>query len=576
MTDRDSVCHFNLVQDIPAASCAPAATPTKNDDESRRRRWRWLTLLLLVLGIGGAVGSTMLSQKSRKVDAMPDQGTTPDHGTPPATRDTGRFSLAPITDEPGKTPPRTTSPSLGSFVAPTDASGHSWAPQTGHYGRIEDGTAGTSANETTNPTSYPDRACRQPTYLSQSGQIHVQAPDGSTTPITIKGVNWFGMDTEKNIPFGLWANEQNGTSLYEVAAFLARHKFNSVRLPLTVDSLVRNPPPDLDLINTYESPTLNVTSYTAAISAIVQALAFQNISVLLDIHYLAPSTKGIHRDAWFSANYPESMTLRAIDVLTTSFCNNAHWNVLGVDLKNEPYGTTWGDNGPKDWRVGAATLGNRMLLTCPQWLAFVEGNAQAHTIPYNGKPLTYYDWWGGGLQNAGKFPLALHLPHKVVWAPHFYSPSVFPQPFLVDGGRPKVPGGDLLTGYTEFSDADLLSIIRATTQDMFGYLRQVQDGAIVFGEFGGLYATDAFPYKTSQRVIDNLMAVMNEPGYAGGYMWALNPESGYNYNPSTTTGYWTEGLLHADWVTANVDYLHALQALDSLPHLQGFPCFASD
>ncbi|KAF0692574.1 Aste57867_16386 [Aphanomyces stellatus] len=489
----------------------------------------------------------------------PSPMTSPPVTSPPVTLPPPTTTLAPVTTKATSPPTTTTTPIPTPAPTPSPL-----------YGRILDGTSGLPASEVTNPTSYPDRGCRQPTYLSQKGQILAQAPDGSTTPIAIKGINWFGMDTEKNIPFGLWANPQNGTSLHEVVAFLARHNFNSIRLPLTVDSLVKNTPPDLNLVNVYQSPTLNVTSYTAAVSAIVQALAYRNISVLLDIHYLSADDKG---DAWFSANYPESATLRAVDVLTSSFCNDAHWNVIGIDLKNEPWNTTWGDNGPKDMRVGAATLGNRMLQACSQWLVFVEGNARSHTIQLKGQTFDYYDWWGGGLQNAGKFPLSLNVPNKIVWAPHYYNPSVYPQTFLVKNGHPKVPGGDVLTGYTEWGDADLLDIVNTTAEGMFGYLRQVQGGAIVFGEFGGIFSLDAHPGKTSQRVVKSVMQVMQQPGYAGGYMWALNPEGAYSYNPSDTAGYWEEGLLTRDWVNVNLVYLKALEAIDTMPNLKPFPCF---
>ncbi|RHZ14181.1 hypothetical protein DYB37_006268, partial [Aphanomyces astaci] len=166
---------------------------------------------------------------------------------------------------------------------------------------------------------------------------------------------------------------------------------------------------------------------------------------------------------------------------------------------------------------------------------------------------------------AGDFRLALDIPAKIVWAPHYYSPSVYPQTYLV---KDATRGKDVLYGYSEWTDNELSDIVRATSEDMFGYLRHVQDGAIVFGEFGGLYALDAHPLKTSRRVIQDCMKVMKEPGYGGGYMWSLNPESGYAFNPSDTAGYWEEGLLKNDWVTVNMEYLHALEILDDMPNLR--------
>ncbi|KAH9107379.1 hypothetical protein LEN26_014303 [Aphanomyces euteiches] len=465
-------------------------------------------------------------------------------------------------------PPTTTStpPTTTSTVPPTTEAPTTQPTPT--FGRIRDGT--NSSAETINPESFPSRGCKLPNYISHDGKIFVQTPNGVETPIAIKGINWFGMDTEQNIPFGLWANPQNGTSIAEIVAFLARHKFNSIRLPLTVDSILRNTPPNENLVNTFLSPSLNLTTYLDAVSSIATAFGSKGISILLDLHYLSPTDTG---DAWFSAQHPESNSLDAIDALASHFCNDNHWNVLGIDLKNEPWNTTWGDNGPKDMRVGAAKLGNRMLEKCPQWLAFVEGNARSHTVQINGRSFDYYDWWGGGLQLAGTYPLTLQVQSKIVWAPHYYSPSVYPQYFLVRSAKARAPGSPLLPGYVEWSDEELLNVVQTTAQDMFGYLRNVQGGAIVFGEFGGLYSLDAHPQKTSQRVIQDCMKIMKQPGYAGGYMWSLNPESGYGYNPSDTSGYWQEGLLQSDWVTANTEYLKALEILDDMTNLQPFPCY---
>ncbi|OQR93610.1 cell 5A endo-1,4-betaglucanase, partial [Achlya hypogyna] len=437
------------------------------------------------------------------------------------------------------------------------------------YGKINDGTAGTDG-QVTNPTAFPNRQCKLPNYLSVDGALYVQAPNGSRVPVAIKGINWFGMETELSVPFGLWANPHNGTSLYEVVAFLARHHFNSIRLPLSVASLVANTPPNPHVVNTFESPALNLTTYVSTVQSIVAAAGAFGLSVLLDLHYLSPTDKG---DAWFSDAFPTTTVLDAMDVLTAALCSDAYWNVLGVDLKNEPWDTTWGDDGPKDFRAGATLLANRMLRGCPSWLAFVEGNARTHSIVINDTAFDYYDWWGGGLQRAGDAPLALDVPAKVVWAPHYYSPSVYPQSFLVRGAM-RVPGESVLADYTEWDDEPLRQIVAATAEDMFGYLRR-QGSAVVFGEFGGLFALDAHPRKTSQRVIKACLALMMETGYVGGYMWALNPESGYGYNPSSTAGYWEEGLLRANWRDVNRDYLDALAVLDTMPHRQPFPCFTS-
>ncbi|KDO21813.1 hypothetical protein SPRG_12630 [Saprolegnia parasitica CBS 223.65] len=432
-------------------------------------------------------------------------------------------------------------------------------------GKIQDGSVW-APGEDRNPLSYGNQGCQLPNYVSKQGQIFVVGPDKSETPISIKGINWFGMETINNIPFGLWTNDQNGTTLYEITAFLSRNRFNSVRLPLSVQSLLRNTPPTAAMVHQDANAALNLTSYVSTIGSIVQALGSRGISVLLDMHNLNATEKG---DAWYGNSTTSDEFLRAIDVLTSSFCHASYYNIIGVDLKNEPYGTTWGDNGPKDFRTGAATIANRMLHACSNWLAFVEGNAAKHNITVAGQTSYFFDWWGGGLREAGKFPLQLAVAQKLVYSPHYYSPSVYPQSYLVNGGK---RDGDVLVGYTEYDDATLTDVVNQSADEMFGYLRHVQDGALVLGEFGGLFTLDAHEKKTTQRVTQNVLRMLKTPGYAGGYMWSLNPESGYEYNPSSVQGSWTEGLLEKDWVHVNMQYLHALKIMDEMPHVQPFPC----
>ncbi|EQC41237.1 hypothetical protein SDRG_01212 [Saprolegnia diclina VS20] len=516
----------------------------------------------LILGLVLGQGATAAPAKQQEVAApvvSPTIFVTTTPPTPPATTQTPTpvSPLRVTTKPPATTLPLTPKPTPAPTPTPTPVL----------YGKINDGTPGT-AGQVTNMASFPPLGCKLPNYLSENGGLFAQAPNGTKVPVAIKGINWFGMETELRIPFGLWANPDNGTSLFEVVAFLARHNFNSIRLPLTVDALVKNTPPNANVVNEYESPGLNLTSYVSAVQSIVRACGALGISVLLDIHYLSVTDKG---DAWFSDVTPESVTLQAMDVLTTNLCEDAYWNVVGVDLKNEPWQTTWGDDGPKDFRRGATLLAQRMLAKCPNWLAFVEGNAETHSITINGTRFDYYDWWGGGLQAAGTSPITT-LPTKLVYAPHYYNPSVYPQSFLVSSAAPRKAGETVLRNYTEWGDAELRQVVSATAQDMFGYLR-AQGHAIVFGEFGGLFALDAHPHKTSQRVVNLCMQIMMEQGYSGGYMWALNPESGYGFNPSDTAGYWTEGLLQPNWRDVNTVYLDALRALDRLPHLRRFPCF---
>uniref|UniRef100_K3W9L9 Glycoside hydrolase family 5 domain-containing protein n=1 Tax=Globisporangium ultimum (strain ATCC 200006 / CBS 805.95 / DAOM BR144) TaxID=431595 RepID=K3W9L9_GLOUD len=423
-----------------------------------------------------------------------------------------------------------------------------------------------------NPKVYPDMGCELPNYLSKNGQIIAQAANGTEVAVAIKGVNWFGMETGVRIPLGLWENSDNGTSAYEIAAFLARNKFNSVRLPVCIKSILDNVAPSSDLINLNTNRALNISTYMSTIQTIVKALAYRHISVLISLHTLDTTDSG---GAWYSTtlNVTQDQFLEAVDTLTSNLCTTDYWNILGLDLKNEPHSCSWGGDAP-DWVVGATLIGNRMLKGCKNWMAFVEGVNGDHTFTLNGTKSSYFDWWGSGLQGVATLPITLSTEQKVVYAPHYYNTGVNPASYLYGGGT--VGTESVLLNYVELDNATLKYNVEATFDDMFGYISKNKSEAVILGEFAGLYATDKHPKLTTKRTTDFTIQAMLDSGLAGGYMWSLNPESAYQYNPADTYGTFTEGLLEDDWLTPNKVFLEGMAQMNALPDLKMFPCFGEE
>ncbi|POM67657.1 Cell 5A endo-1,4-betaglucanase, partial [Phytophthora palmivora] len=396
-------------------------------------------------------------------------------------------------------------------------------------GLTDDGVIISDDGQVGNPKKYPSMGCELPDYQSKNGQIFAVSKNGTEVPVGIKGVNWFGMETGLAIPFGLWENMQNGTSVYEIAAFLARNKFNSVRLPVCIKNILNNVAPEHSLINSNTNRAINITSYITAIQTIVQALGYRKITVMISLHTLDPKKSG---GAWYSdeLDVTEAQFLKAVDILTKNLCTSDYWNILGLDLKNEPHECSWGGAAP-DWQKGASLIGNRMLKGCPNWMAFVEGIAGSGTVTVGGITDGYYDWWGGGLEKAGGNPVELTVSNKIVWAPHYYNTGVYPAWYLYKSST--VGASGIFSSYVELDDDALRSAVEATMDKMFGYLLGVdKNSAMVMGEFAGLYGKDAHPKKTTKRTTDYTIEVMLKAGYAGGYMWSLNPESAYQYNPA--------------------------------------------
>ncbi|KAG6975857.1 hypothetical protein JG688_00001955 [Phytophthora aleatoria] len=425
--------------------------------------------------------------------------------------------------------------------------------------------------EVGNPNSYPDMGCQLPDYQSKDGHIYAVASNGTEVAVDIKGINWFGMETGTAIPLGLWDNSENGTTAYQIVYFLEKNKFNAVRLPLCINWILKNQVPESTLINTAENRAISIKNYMSLLKSLIKALAYRQIGVLLSLHTLTSTNSG---GLWYSDNITQSDFLDAVDTLTGDLCSNTYWNVIGLDLKNEPYEGTWGDGEDTDWREGAQTIGNRMLKGCSNWMGFVEGIYASHSLTIDDTEYSFYDWYGSGLQKANEYPVEFTTENKVVYAPHYYTPAVYPQTYLYGGGTSDDNGA--LEDYVELSNSTLKTRISATMDDMFGFIADNKSAALLLGEFGGLYATDIHPELTTKRCTDYSIDIMVENGWAGGFVWSLNPESAYQYNPADTYGTFTEGVLEDDWLTANSEFLQGLEAMNDLEHLRMMPCFETE
>ncbi|GMF48055.1 unnamed protein product [Phytophthora fragariaefolia] len=457
-------------------------------------------------------------------------------------------------------------------------------------GKTDDNIIISDDGQVGNPKSYDTSVtCELPDYQSKNGQIVAVASNGTEIPIQIKGVNWFGMETSLAVPFGLWENAENGTTAvsetsmfelghrfialtlifkqYEIAAFLARNNFNAVRLPVSVENVLNNNPPQKGVINLASNRAINGTDFISTLQTLVKSLAYRNIGVLISMHRLTNKKSGA---TWFDADLGVTQDdfLKAVYTVSSNLCGKEYWNVMGLDLKNEPEKATWGTGKDDDFVVGCEKIAKVMHGNCPQWLGFVEGVVATHSTTIAGQKMTYYDWWGGGLQKAGDTQPQFTIENKIVWAPHYYTTAVSPQPYFYGEGTKSD-----YSSYVELSDEDLLARVQDTMKDMFGYLVEEKTYALLLGEFAGLYTKDAHPKKTTKRTTDMTVKVLIENEYAGGFMWSLNPESEYQYNPADSKGAFTEGMLLDDWLSPNSEFLDAFTPLDAMPELRKFPCF---
>ncbi|TDH72427.1 uncharacterized protein CCR75_003281 [Bremia lactucae] len=426
------------------------------------------------------------------------------------------------------------------------------------------------------------KTCLLPDYATVDGNIYaINTNSGAKEKLVFTGINWSGMENAEGVPHGL-ATKQS--YLDDIAANLSENGFNAVRLPLNAQMILDNSPPNTRLFVNRLETDLNVESYIDMIKKVVQGLGKQQIGVLLDIHKIDPNfTDDTSEHLWFTEDYPIATIYKMFETLATELCSDLEYNIVGIDLKNEPVGGCWPADDTEsycdpdlNWPRAVETIGNKILSICPNWLIVVEGNYAVNTVAeINGANVTYNDWYGASLQNASVNPIKLQMDGKLVFAPHFYSPSVYPSSYFF--GKQSSKGDTVsVTEYPNTTEGNALlkAAVTSVLDNAFG--NAVTDVGVptFYGEFGGIYgAAELLPGLTSTRVIEILIQYANDMNMTGGFAWAINPDGSYDFNDEYRPDEpWQYGLYKTSaWDSYNMDFAIGLQNLRGSGK---FPCFS--
>ena len=110
----------------------------------------------------------------------------------------------------------------------------------------------------------------------------------------------------------------------------------------------------------------------------------------------------------------------------------SYWNIIGLDVFNEPFNATWGDKEEStDFQIWSSKLGNYVHSLGVNWLINVEGTGNV-----NGACTPDVCFWGENLVMAGQHPVNLTKSQKLVYSPHNYGPSVAYQDYFQDPDFP--------------------------------------------------------------------------------------------------------------------------------------------
>ncbi|KAF8354645.1 hypothetical protein PRIPAC_96268, partial [Pristionchus pacificus] len=176
-----------------------------------------------------------------------------------------------------------------------------------------------------------------------------QTKQFSDEPFVLKGINYFGFESETYTPHGIWSYDLN---FY--LDFIKNNNFNAIRVPFSLE-MVKNNPSNLN-INCGSNPGLCGKTALQLLDAFIDRAAERGLLIMLDNHRITPG--GGISELWYNNEYPESQVISLWQSLITRYSDR--WNVFAIDLKNEPHDSaSWGNsNAATDWNKAAERIIN--------------------------------------------------------------------------------------------------------------------------------------------------------------------------------------------------------------------------
>jgi endoglucanase len=249
--------------------------------------------------------------------------------------------------------------------------------------------------------------------------------------VRLSGVNWYGFETTTFVAHGLWAQDYK-----LILDAVKANGYNLIRIPFSNEMVETTPiPTALSFTNASGPINTDLQGLTSLqiLDKIIHYAGSIGLFIILDNHRSEAGNSAEANGLWYTTQFPESAWLKDWAALTARYAHSPA--VIGMDLRNEPHfaynnGACWtGDTFPStagcpktdaahNWPAAAERAGNVILSINPRLLIFVEGTDEYNSI---------FTWFGGSLNGVGQFPVALRIPHKVVYSAHDYGPDLFHQ-----------------------------------------------------------------------------------------------------------------------------------------------------
>jgi endoglucanase len=354
------------------------------------------------------------------------------------------------------------------------------------------------------PGAGPDGG---PGSVPAAGRLRISGAkivDAHGTAVRLTGVNWFGLETDTYAPHGL--AQRSMTSLLDQIKTLG---FNVIRVPFSSQLFDAGSTPN-GIDTTTKNPELAGKTGPEILDLLISHAGERGLRIILDRH--RPDS-GAQSALWYTPAYSEDRWIKDWVALASRY--KANPTVVAFDLHNEPHSpATWGDGSmANDWRLAAQRAGNAILAVDPDALLIVEG---IDVVDKN------FYWQGGNLRGAKTAPVQLSAADHVIYSPHDYPATIYPQPW--------------------FSAADYPNNLAPLWDATWGYLAET--APVLVGEFGTKLQTDS-----DRKWIGKLTGYIKDHQLSFTF-WTLNPDSGD-----------TGGILADDWTTVNQDKMAFLTPL---------------
>lgn len=346
--------------------------------------------------------------------------------------------------------------------------------------------------------------------------------DARGNTVWLTGANWFGFNAHERVFHGLWSAKLE-TMLQTIAA----RGINILRIPISTELLsewMQGQPPEPVGLNYYANPELEGMNTLEIFDLTLKLCEKYGLKAMLDVHSAEANNSGHVFPMWYTESISTETFYRTWEWVADRYKNND--TLIAFDIENEPHGKVnerprakWDDStDPDNWKYVCEQASKRILTKNPHILVLCEG---IEVYPKEGVSWTdtdekayYGTWWGGNLRGVADYPIDLGGDQdQLVYSPHDYGPSVWPQAWFE-------------------GNFTIQSLYEDVWYPNWFFIQENNIAPLLIGEWGGFM--DGGDNEKWMVLLRDFI----QENHIHHTFWCINPNSGD-----------TGGLLNHDWAT---------------------------